>query len=346
MKNTVKLIFGMFAFLVAFNFISCKDPENSGENIPNVTLPGTPGSSSNPNDIFAGKSFTEEYQGKYDFHDNGTVDYSIVVSETEILKLQEFRYSIGDNKLYFALNKITFGKGEDEGATYSESIKIINSYDTKHYKDGLISWFNTTNQKKQGFDTTTDEGLFDCLKFEFSSYGIFLPENITFDKALEQYRAFRNEYDKKSINSVFSSILKHSYKQNEDGTITISVEDSSSFLDILLLSSFSFYLGSFEYDSEDFKFDQWGISGGNVTLKDSSGKELKGKIYDTDSNKIYGVFKEADAEATAPYTKKIEFPYTTEGTGKNTKVKITYNNTQYTLEFNSADLPICPVKAE
>ena len=140
--------------------------------------------------------------------------------------------------------------------------------------------------------------------------------------------------------------LKHSYKQNEDGTITISVEDSSSFLDILLLSSFSFYLGSFEYDSEDFKFDQWGISGGNVTLKDSSGKELKGKIYDTDSNKIYGVFKEADAEATAPYTKKIEFPYTTEGTGKNTKVKITYNNTQYTLEFNSADLPICPVKAE
>ena len=31
MKNTVKLIFGMFAFLAAFNFISCKDPENSGE---------------------------------------------------------------------------------------------------------------------------------------------------------------------------------------------------------------------------------------------------------------------------------------------------------------------------
>ena len=352
MKNTVKLIFGMFAFLVAFNFISCKDPENSGENIPNVTLPGTPGSSSNPNDIFAGKSFTEEYQGKYDFHDNCTVDYSIVVRETEILKLQEFRYSIGDNKLYFALNKITFGIGED--ATYSESIKIINSYDTKHYKEGLISWFNMTTQKKQGFDTTTDEGLFNCLKFEFSAYGIFLPEDITFDKALsttfdkalEQYREFRNEYDKKSINSVFNSILKHSYKQNEDGTITISEEDSSSFLDILLHPSFSFYLGSFEYDLEDFKFDQWGISSGNVTLKDSSGKELKGKIYDTDNNKIYGVFKEADAGATSPYTKKIEFPYTTEGTGKNTKVKITYNNTQYTLEFNSADFPISPVKAE
>ena len=31
MKNTVKLIFGMFAFLAAFNYISCKDPENSGE---------------------------------------------------------------------------------------------------------------------------------------------------------------------------------------------------------------------------------------------------------------------------------------------------------------------------
>ena len=149
MKNTVKLIFGMFAFLVAFNFISCKDPENSDEDIPNVTLPGTPGSSSNLKDIFAGKSFTEEYQGKYDFHDNGTVDYSIVVSETEIYKLQEFRYSIGDNKLYFALNKIAFGKGEDEGATYSESIKIINSYDTKHYKEDLISWFNTTNQKNK-----------------------------------------------------------------------------------------------------------------------------------------------------------------------------------------------------
>ena len=61
MKNTVKLIFGMFAFLAAFNYISCKAPENSGEDIPNVTLPGTSGSSSNPNDIFAGKSFTEEY---------------------------------------------------------------------------------------------------------------------------------------------------------------------------------------------------------------------------------------------------------------------------------------------
>ena len=155
--------------------------------------------------------------------------------------------------MYFALNKIAFGKGEDEGATYSESIKIINSYDTKHYKDGLISWFNTTNQKKQGFDTTTDEGLFDCLKFEFSSYGIFLPENITFDKALEQYRAFRNEYDKKSINSVFSSILKHSYKQYEDGTITISVEDSSSFLDILLLSSLVLFVKFFYDRSRNFK---------------------------------------------------------------------------------------------
>lgn len=124
------------------------------------------------------------------------------------------------------------------------------------------------------------------------------------------------------------------------------MEDSSSFLDIFLLSSFSFYLGSFEYDSEDFKFDQWGISNGNVTLKDSSEKELKGKIYYTDNNKIYGVFKEADAEPTAPYTKKIEFPYTTEGTGKNTKVTITYNEKTYTLKFNSADFPICPVKAE
>lgn len=161
--------------------------------------------------------------------------------------------------MYFALNKITFGIGED--ATYSESIKIINSYDTKHYKEGLISWFNMTTQKKQGFDTTTDEGLFNCLKFEFSAYGIFLPEDITFDKALsttfdkalEQYREFRNEYDKKSINSVFNSILKHSYKQNEDGTITISEEDSSSFLDILLLSSLVLFVKFFYDRSRNFK---------------------------------------------------------------------------------------------
>ena len=61
MKNTVKLIFGMFAFLAAFNYISCQDPENSGEDIPNVTLPGTSGSSSNPNDIFASERFFSAY---------------------------------------------------------------------------------------------------------------------------------------------------------------------------------------------------------------------------------------------------------------------------------------------
>ena len=72
---------------------------------------------------------------------------------------------------------------------------------------------------------------------------------------------------------------------------------------------------------------------GDVTLKDSSGKELKGKIYDTDSNKIYGVFKEADAEATAPYTKKIELPKT-----KNTGNKLPNLNVNEWKEFKIKEL--------
>lgn len=77
MKKTTKCILGALAILAAFTFISCQSDDGGSDNndAPNVKLPGTPGGTSNPNDIFAGKTFydddNDDKDKKFEFSGNG-----------------------------------------------------------------------------------------------------------------------------------------------------------------------------------------------------------------------------------------------------------------------------------
>ena len=80
MKKTTKRILGALAILAAFTFISCQSDDSNGSDsdtdTPNVKLPGTPGGTSNPNDIFAGKTFyddDDEKVKKFEFSGNGAM---------------------------------------------------------------------------------------------------------------------------------------------------------------------------------------------------------------------------------------------------------------------------------
>ena len=132
----------------------------------------------------------------------------------------------------------------------------------------------------------------------------------------------------------FFSVLKLKFTKNEDGTISIDVPDSATFLEILSLYNSPFDISEFSYNYFDisnnyFYIDIWSKTGGSFSLSAGDDKTISGRIYAVDNSKIYGVI-ESDV-MYEPYTKKIEFPYTTEGTGENTKVKITYAENTYTL---------------
>ena len=74
-------------------------------------------------------------------------------------------------------------------------------------------------------------------------------------------------------------------------------------------------------------------------------KTIDGQIYAVDETKIYGVIRVSDIYTTPePYTEKVEFPYTTEGTGKNTIVKITYAGNTYKLTYNTYHSKLYPQK--
>ena len=363
MKKTTKCIFGTLAILAAFAFISCQSDDggnsdsdsqkveqsgttdeggtgsdSSNTDTPDVELPGTPGGTSNPNDIFAGKTFYDDYDEtkfeKFEFSGNGTMtlyyndadwndndaDWN---EQEEWSKSLEYSYSIGDNNSANFVTKAVYLN--EKAYSYSEALKLINSFDENYFLEDLKEAYD-----REEFDFTTEEGLLDCIKYDLSKIGIFLDINIDYQTALNKYVEYEKNYLKEFLSSMFSSVLKLTYSKNEDETISFDIPDSATFMDILSLYNSPFDFCYFESSTYSYSVEIDSKTVGDFhSLPAADGKTISGRIYAVDNNKIYGVIK--PDVWSEPYTEKIEFTYTTEGTGKNTKVKITYAENTYTL---------------
>lgn len=318
---------------------------DSGTDTPNPELPGTPGGTTNPKDIFAGKTFYDDdyYYGeedvKFEFSGNGTMTVSDNEADRDEQavwrKSSEYYYSISDNNTINLKAKSLYL--DEKAYSYSEALELIESGDESFYLEELrVGGKNLTDE----FDLTTEQGKIDFISFLLSHEGIFLDKSIDYRTAINKYIEYIKNESKEFLDSMFSLIAKFKYIQNKDGTISMDVTDSATFIDILSLDYSPFDISNFYsvgievYGKDDGRF---------YSLSAGDGKTISGKIYAVDETKIYGVIKVSDTDTwPAPYTEKVEFPYTTEGTGKNTIVKITYGGNTYTLTYDTYNFVLCP----
>ena len=318
--------------------------DSSNTDTPDVELPGTPGGTSNPNDIFARKTFYDDnYKTKFEkleFSDNGTMTLyyndAYLNEQEEWSKSLEYSYSIGDNNSANFVTKAVYLN--EKAYSYSEALELTNSFDKNYFLENLKEDYDD-----EEFDFTTDKGLLDCIKYDLSKRGIFLDKDIDCQTAQNKYVEYMKNYQKEYLTSIFSSVLKLTYSKNEDGTISIDVPDSATFLEILSLYNSPFDIS--EFSDDHYNIEIWSKTGGSFWSKyDGGTKTISSNIYAVDESKIYGVVKPDTYTKSDPYTEKVEFTYTTEGTGKNTKVKITYAENTYTLTHCKYDFKFYPAE--
>ena len=314
--------------------------DSSNTDTPDVELPGTPGGTSNPNDIFAGKTFyddDDEKVKKFEFSGNGamTLYYNdaYLNEQEEWSKSLEYSYSIGDNNSANFVTKAVYLN--EKAYSYSEALELTNSFDENYFLENLKEAYDD-----EEFDFTTEEGLLDCIKYDLSKRGIFLDINIDYQTALNKYVEYEKNYLKEFHTSMYSSVLKLTYSKNEDETISFDIPDSATFLEILSLYNSPFDISEFSYNT--YIIEIWSKTGGSFSLSAGDDKTIRGRIYAVDNSKIYAVI--ATDVCPEPYTEKIEFTYTTEGTGENTKVKITYAENTYTLTHCKYDFKFYPAE--
>ena len=369
MKKIRKGIFAALAVFAAVSFFSCQsdDDDNSSSNTqnveqpgtsdeggtgsdssgtdtPNPELPGTPGGTTNPKDIFAGKTFYDSegiYKDiKIEFSNNGTMTLSYNTYEPgeDLWEIErEYYYSIGDDNTLNLKGKALY-LGE-KAYSYSEALELTESWDESHYLEELKERVEGKKLTDK-FDLTTEQGTINFIRYLLSMEGIFLEEGIDYKTALNKYIENDKKDSKDFLDCIFFSEIKQKFSKNEDGTISIDVPDSATFLEILSLYDSPFDISDFlSVDIEIYSKD----SGRFYSLSAGDGKTISGKIYAVDETKIYGVIRVSDTYTTPePYTEKVEFPYTTEGTGKNTIVKITYGGNTYTLTYGTYNFVLCP----
>lgn len=317
---------------------------DSGTDTPNPELPGTPGGTTNPKDIFAGKTFYGEEYVKYEFSGNGTVTVSYNEADrgeqAVWSKSNEYYYSISDNNTINLKAKALYL--DEKAYSYSEALELTESWDESYALECL-----ELEKDSDGFDLTTEQGKIDCISFLLSSEGLFLDKSIDYQTAINKYIEYIKNESKEFLDSMFSLIAKFKYIQNEDGTVSMDVTDSATFIDILSLDYSPFYfLDLSNFSAEGFNLGIYSKTDGKFdSLPAGDDKTIDGQIYAVDETKIYGVIRVSDTDTwSAPYTEKVEFPYTTEGTGKNIIVKITYAGNTYKLTYNTYHSKLYPPK--
>ena len=227
---------------------------------------------------------------------------------------------------------------DEKPYSYSEAVELINSWNEDYFLEDLKDdWY------ADDFDFTTESGLLDCIKYALPEKGIFLDKDINCQTALNKYVEYRKKQLKEYLTFDFFSVLKLKFTKNEDGTISIDVPDSATFLEILSLYNSPFDIS--EFSDDHYNIEIWSKTGGSFWSKyDGGTKTISSNIYAVDESKIYGVVKPDTYTKSDPYTEKVEFTYTTEGTGENTKVKITYAENTYTLTHCKYDFKFYPAE--
>ena len=180
---------------------------------------------------------------------------------------------------------------DEKPYSYSEAVELINSWNEDYFLEDLKD-----DRYADDFDFTTESGLLDCIKYALPEKGIFLDKDINCQTALNKYVEYRKKQLKEYLTFDFFSVLKLKFTKNEDGTISIDVPDSATFLEILSLYNSPFDISEFSYNYFDisnnyFYIDIWSKTGGSFSLSAGDDKTISGRIYAVDNSKIYGVIE-------------------------------------------------------
>lgn len=146
---------------------------DSGTDTPNPELPGTPGGTTNPKDIFAGKTFYDDYYGekfiKFEFSGNGTVTVSYNEADRDEQaiwrKSREYYYSISDNNTINLKAKSLYL--DEKAYSYSEALELTESWDESHYLEELKERVEGKKLTDK-FDLTTEQGTINFIRYLLS----------------------------------------------------------------------------------------------------------------------------------------------------------------------------------
>lgn len=321
MKKTKKVALLSFASLLALSLVACGDlsgtggtESGSGDSDVVVVLPGTSGGTSNKSDEFAGKTFYDksseaESDIKYVFGNDGTFTvysrediYDPEAGKTSYGDFEEvpgeiIKYSLSsDGKIiYVNLYKslIPVAENDERLMTYSELMDFLKSDEAKTIFKG--QWDELTDEQRKSYlssygldETAGFDGYYQAvLKMSEELYKTYYSQISLFDISTEKDSA---NVSYTLLSGTVDSSSKDLSKMNFAGRFKKSTSGSGS------------RIGSFSISS---------TSNGSVSIYLSgSSTSTHYSITKIDAEKIY--FETFDAT------------YTVEGSGTDTKIKVTF----------------------
>lgn len=334
MKKTKKVALLSFASLLALTLIACGDLNgtggtgsgsgNSSDSDVVAVLPGTSGGTSNTSDKFAGKTFYDksslaDSQTKYVFGNDGIFTVSSrsytydstgtpTYGDFEEMPSSEVKYSLSsDGKtLYTAVYKMTIPISEKDERlmTYSELMDFLKSDEGKTIFKG--QWDKLTDEQR---------------KSSLSNFG--LDETAGFDEFYQAMLKMSEEMYKPGYSQVSSYSI--STKTDTSANISYILLTGTVDSDSKDLSKMNF-TGRFDKSSSGSgsrinSFSIYSVSNGSVSIYLSSGSSTSTycRISKIDAEKIY-----FETSSSSEEKETFDATYTVEGSGTDTKIKVTF----------------------
>lgn len=329
MKKTKKVALLSFASLLALSLVACGDlngtggtESGSGDSDVVVVLPGEGGGTSNTNDRFVGKTFYNksseaESDTKYVFGNDGTFtvlsresSYDPEAGKTSYGDFKEvpseiIKYSLSsDGKIIYAnLYKqlIPVAENDERLMTYSEFMDFLKSDEAK------------TIFKRQWDEWTGEE-----KKYYLTNFG--LNENAGFDEYYQASLEMAEEMHKSYYSQIsLFDISTETDSANVSYTLLSGTVDSSS----KDLSKMNFSTGRFVASSASSSLNSFSISSSDSGYLSFSYSSMY-NISKIDAAKIYFEPSSSGSSSSGAASDSFEAAYTVEGSGADTKIKVTF----------------------
>lgn len=336
MKKTKKFAALAFASFLALSLVACDNlsgnsggtGSGSGDSDVVAVLPGTSGGSSNTNDNFAGKTFCNntslsDSRTKYVFGNGGTFTVSSrpytydsatgwTYGDFEEVPNYEYRYSLSsDGKTFYAAvnkGKIPLSETDSRLMTYSELMDFVKSDEGKALFKG--QWDQMTDEEKKsnlsylGLDENAD---FD----EYYQAGLKMVE--------EMYKPY---YSQISLYDIFTE----TDKSTSASYILLSGKVDSNSRDLSKMNfTGSFGSSASGSDSRIGSFSIHSYLNGSVSIYSSgSSSSTYYSISKIDAAKITFEKQASSSSSSSEEKETFDATYTVEGSGTNTKIKVTF----------------------
>lgn len=344
MKKTEKVALLAFASLFAFSFAACGDlngnggsnsggtGSGSGDSDVVAVLPGTSGGSSNASDSFAGKTFysdssLSDSRTKYVFGNDGTFTVSsrsgsydseagkYTYGDFEEQPTFEYRYSFSsDGKTFYAAvnkGKIPLSETDSRLMTYSELMDFVKSDEGKALFKG--QWNQMTDEEKKS--NLSYLGLDENAGFDeyYQAAGLKMVE--------EMYKPY---YSQISLYDIFTE----TDKSTSASYILLSGKVDSNSRDLSKMNfTGSFGSSTSGSDSRIGSFSIQSYLNGYVAIYPSSSGSSSSTYYaitKIDAAKITFEKQTSSSSSSSEEKETFDATYTVEGSGTNTKIKVTF----------------------